>query len=1220
MAGELLRPGVEVIQTFRSVSPSFVRPTLAPCVVGPAFEVINILTSDGAINSKASFGKYNQIGRIITQSSFPDPRENIDELNILEETIRPFMVIGGNLVELLMDPGESFLAISHGSSRAAIKTTSFGIGLVLGGKSLVIAIDNPVYYDTSKDITITFTGGTLTAEEAADQINTAIGEEVASVVDSDVVQIASNKYGSISSVTVRAGASANSVLEIGYTTTGPAQREERIEGSGYYGQDDGDNDTITPWIGFSRGNFIINGSFASFEAKVGLINAETQAFVSAKASAITFGDSGTIPLHVGDFMYADGTKVKNGEIMKIESDRFKIGTINTALSTADENGRYTTKVYNVQEVETLFDDNPFNPKYVWFKATGLIDETATPTAASVTGSTAGAAAEQASVTGTGASGPFLLTGLTIHYIVTIDGVDTEGTFTFTNSYSSMALVATAIGTSIPGVSASDSSGNLKLTTAAYGRLQAIILKANGTANSVFGFSTSVNTTDTGKDVEFLDIPPVITGGTQTFAFSYTSGQTLIIEASSDGLLTWPVARTFTFPATSTAANIAALLALLHTAGSWNGGTLPTNFVISNSGNKLVITGSTGGSLQGLRIGSSSTATGTSAGDDLLFIAGSSFPGFDNINGLTFQFSLDKNPHIYTVTFSSDSLDLAIDDINNLVGATVAYKAGSDDKLKITSPLKGIGSSVQMLGDGNALSSLGLDSTIAFGTGRPFPDAYLDDLNNLVIGSEILRDQVTGYPLNFTFDIGTLYIQFKALRKDVTAVAQVAGVLRIPDTDTLASVLDPLTDDNPLGLALFLCMLNCPGFEAKGLGVDEISAAAPEGTVLAYSRAAGMLESEEVYAIAPLTQDETITGLWRTHVVAMSDPAQGGERIVFFNHEIPVRKNPGIAASGTQANSTATTNQLLLDVNPASGLVALGINPADPITVVMGAYVEVEVEEELRRYNVSSVSGALVNFNVSFSGSENADAFYTTAALTESLINAAWSMKVRGDSLVIPGSNPERLDYSLVADTVAGANSILNNRRAYSVFPDRIKMVVNGIEKSLPGYYACAAIAGMVAGQPPQQPFTNFPITGLTGVVGTEKFSKRQLNIMAGGGTYILVQDVIGGPVCSRHQLSTNVNSIEERELSITKIVDFVAKFIRLGIRKFIGTQVINSQLLDTIGTTIQGLQSFLIEAGVLNGANLNNLVQDETAPDTILVDITIDVPFPCNYIRITLVV
>lgn len=1207
MAGELLRPGVEVIQTFRSASPSFVRPTLAPCVVGPAFEVLNVLTAEAAINSKAKYGEYRQIGKTITQSAFPDPRGNIDELDILEETIRTFMVAGGNLQELLMNPGESFLSSPHASARAAIRTASFGGGLAIGGKVLVLAIDQPVPLTTTSDITITFTGTTLTATQAADQINTAIGAVVATVVNTDQVQIASTVFGALSSVTVRGGASANSLLAIGYDSG--TQREERVEGAGFRGQEDNNNDTITPWIEYYQGDFLVNNVSTSFNAKAGIINVDTGTFVSAKASAITFGTSGTIPLLVGDFVYADGTRIKSGEVMKVEPARFKIGTINTSLSVANSNGRYTTKVYNVAQVGTLFDDNPLAPKYVWFKACNLLDETAVPVAASVTGSTLGAVATQANFTGSGAIAPYTLTGLKLHYIVKVDGVDTEGNFTFTGSYASTALAAAAI--SIPGVTATDVGGQFKFTTTKFGRLQAFTLKADGTANAVLGFSTSVDTTDTGSDVEFLDIPALITSGTQTVPTVSLTGTSLVIEISADGGVTWTTTRTHAFAGEK--ATVAAIVAELQADGAFAGATL----LVTDNGTTFSISTIAGGSLIALRVKSTSTAQGAGK---LNLTIGQNDVGEENLNGQSLSFKFDNNPHLYTVPFVSDSLDEAVDAINAAVGATVASKAGGGlSQLKMTSPLKGA-ASIVLMSSSKAQLAFGLSTTAALGSGRPFPDAYLDGTNNLVVGSQILRDPVTGNPLDFTFDMGTLYVQYKALRKDVSAVAQIAGVLRMPDVATLAAVLDPLTEDNPLGLALFLCMLNCPGFEAKGLGVDAVTGAAPFGTALAYARAAGLLEAEEVYAIAPLTQDEVISGLWRSHVLAMSDPTQGGERIVFFNHVNPTRKNPSIAASGTQANSTATANQLLLDVNPSSGLVALGLHPADPLTAAMGVYVETEVAGELRRYSVATVSGALANFRVTFTGTENEDAFYTDVALTESVVNASWSMKVRGASLTIPGSNPPRPDYSLMADTVAGANSGFNNRRAYSVFPDTIKTVINGIEKSLPGFYACAAIAGMVAGQPPQQPFTNFPITGLTGVVGTEKFKKSQLNIMAGGGTYILTQDVQGGPVVSRHQLSTQLLSIETRELSITKVVDFVAKFMRLGVRKFIGTQVINKDLLDTIGTTIQGMLSFLTEAGVLNGANLNNLVQDETAPDTILVDITLDVPFPCNYIRITLVV
>lgn len=1215
---ELIRPGVEVIQSFRTASPSFVRPTLVPCVVGPAFEVLNVLNSDATINSKAKLGSYDQIGRTVTQTGFPDPRGNVTELDIIEDSVRPFILAGGSLSELLMNPGEAFLTTSHGAAKAAIETVVFngGTGLAIVGKVLVLALDQPVAAATDKDVTITFTGSglNLTSTQCAAQINDALGQEVATVVGAapnDKVRIITKKAGAASSITVRAGGSANSVLQIGYSG-GSAAHEERVEGAGYRAQDDSNNNTTSPWIEFYRGAYFLDGVDTAFVSKAGLINIETGLFVSAKAAAVTFGSTGTIPLVAGDLFLADGLKVKSAEIMKVEPARFRLGTINTTLSTADSRGRYTSKVYDAVEVETLFDANPLAPQYVYFKATGLDPDTLAPVAASVTGSTLGTAATSGVVTSGVITVPAALAGLTIQYVSTVAGVETTGTFTFTGGpFASSAAIAAAVGSNIPGVTATDSSGALRLTTTTTGRLNAINVKATGTANAALNFSTSSDTIGTGTDVEFTDIPANLLTSGQVVPTTTLTGTTLTVEVSTDSGATWPTSRSHLFP--GELANATAIAAALQADGSFAGAVLSA----SASGGEVSIKSVATGQNIAIRIAAASTAIGAGK---LAYTSLQQDSGEEELNGQTLRFKFDKNPRIYEVTFSSNSLDLALADINTAVGATVASKAGGGlDTLKLTSPLKGSASEVLVL-SGAAATAFGLSTTAANGSGRPYPDAYLNSISNLVIGSQILRDQVTGYPLDPLTNLSDLYIQYKGLRKDVSAVAQTAGVLRIPDQQTLSAVLDPITEENPLGLALFMCLVNAPGLEVKALGVDEISAAAPEGTEVAYARAAAMLESEEVYAIAPLTQNEVVHSIFGAHVVAISAPEQGGERIVFINKAMPVRKNPVVAASGTKANSTATSNQMLLDVNPAAGLVAAGKNPALPFAASDGVYMEFEVGSELRRYSVSSVSGSLANFRTTFSTGENTDGFYSTTTLSSTVINASWSLKVRGASIVVPGSNPPRLDYSLVSEVVAEANAGFKNRRLYSVFPDTIKTTVAGVEKSLPGYYACAAITGMVASQPPQQGFTNFPMSGLTGVVGTEKFTKKQLNTMAGGGTYVLIQDVQGGPVTSRHQVSTDGTSIETRELSITKVVDFTAKFLRASIRKFIGVQTIDEQFLDTIGTTIQGILNFLIETGVLNGAEINNILQDADQPDTVLVDITLDVPYPANYIRLTLAV
>jgi hypothetical protein len=1218
--GELPRPGVEVLQTFKSPAPSFVRPTLVPCVVGPAFEVIDVLTTAGGLNPKARFGTYAQMALAITESSFPDPRENIDELDIIESSIKPYMYSGKLLNELKMSPGQSFLAYGSPAGRACIRSKNFSgpTGLDLNGKVLVLAIDVPARADKTKDVVITFLGaGNLTAAQAAEQINEALGFDAATVVGeapNDQVQIASLTYGALSSVTVRAGGSANETLDF------TADKEERVEGYGWRGQDDNNPDTVTPWIEYFIGAYLLDGAATAIPASsntakcIGFLNGENDdAFEAALKAEVTFGDAGTVPLKVGDFFYADGIRVKSGEVSKIEAKRFKVGTINPTLSTADEDGNYTSKVYDVQQVSTLFDANPFAPRYTYFRANGLVWDKLAPVAAAAKGGISANPAVKAYVDGGVIDAGTAVTGTTIHYVSTIDGVENEGTVVFPagGPYDLAGLVTAINALGIPGVLAKQDDGGTKIrlesTTA--GRLNGITVKYDGTANALLGFSTSVDTTAVGTDASF---PALLTTAGQNASLTGLTGTHIDFGISTDGGVTFPAPSNIVVNFGSDPANLGALVTVLNEDAGF-----AAKLVAVAVGTELRVYAKPGTTVNGVKVLAASSCLGAGAGK-ISFTADASAR---SLTGATLKFQFDSNPHIFTVELVADSLDQAIDEINEKVGAVVAAKDATGLKLVLTSTLKGKASKVGFPTTGNTADGVFKLSTgtLTAGSGRPLPDAFLDAANVLNIQSQILRDLVTGYPLDQASNSGTLYIQFRALRLDVSAVAANPGVLRLSDITTLSAVLDPLTEANPLGLAMYLMMVNAPTFECKGLGIDEVTAGAPEGTEVAYARAASLLEAEEVYALAPLTQNEVVHGMWITHSDVMSEPEQGGERIVFINKKMPVRKNSVIALSGLQANTTTNDNEFVLDNDPTPGLVAAGVRgPA--IAEGLHVYLEVTVGGELRRYSVSNVAGAVVTVRTAFASADtNLDGFYSTVK-PANVVNSTFSLKVRGASLVIPGSNPPRLDYSLVADTVAEANATIHNRRCYSVFPDTVKTTIGGVEKALPGFYACAGIAGMVASKPPQQPFTNYPMTGYTGVSGTEKFTKRQLNRMAGGGTYILIQDAIGAPVTCRHQLSTNTNSIEERELSITKVVDFTAKFLRLAVRKFIGINVINNQLLDSLGTTVHAVLKFLEEAGVLNGSAVNNILQDATNKDTVLIDVTLDVPFPCNYIRLTLVV
>jgi hypothetical protein len=497
--------------------------------------------------------------------------------------------------------------------------------------------------------------------------------------------------------------------------------------------------------------------------------------------------------------------------------------------------------------------------------------------------------------------------------------------------------------------------------------------------------------------------------------------------------------------------------------------------------------------------------------------------------------------------------------------------------------------------------------------RPTPDLVVDSAGAVNIKHDIFRD-TKGAPINAQ---GRLIVSYKALRLDVTAEGTDPSLLTITSTDDLDAALLPINTDNPLALMLYFMNINAPGVECTGIGVDAVNSSFPDGTPEAYSRAMTFLEGQEVYALAPATQEAIIHQMWKVHVDMMSEPDNKGERIVFINPKMPTESVPTLVTSGTDGDSTGVTNELdtKLATLPAD-LLAAGIDPSGAIDVSDGLYIDIAYDS--KRYNISAVSGSVITVRVAFAPGENDDAFYSSTNLPSGLVSEAFSIYIRGTALVTSTGKP---DYSRIAQAYQDTGILYGDRRVIMVAPDYCGASLEATEQKIKGYYMCAAIAGMVGQLAPQQGFTNYPITGFTRVIGSNGvFSEKQMSVAAAGGTYWILQEVSGGPLTCRHQLTTDLTSVETRELSITKGVDFVAKFMRGGLKNFIGKFNITQPFLDTLSTVVQGQLSFLTESGVLVGGDLNNIVQDKDNPDTVLIDVTLDMPYPCNYLRLTLVI
>ncbi len=777
-------------------------------------------------------------------------------------------------------------------------------------------------------------------------------------------------------------------------------------------------------------------------------------------------------------------------------------------------------------------------------------------------------------------------------IVSVDG-GADQTFTASSEANAAALIA-AITAALTGVTASlGSSDGLVLTSDSTGAGASIEIKG-GTINALVGISTE---TVTGYNIASIDdgngdvVTPILEfvgedftasatqatlTGSAAVTLPLTAGSTLII---SDG----QQEQTITFTAAALIGDVVdEINAVVGTAA---GGKITAS---DAGGGELLLTHSDYGDESFIKIVGGTALSDLDPGGTPVLVAGAEARGV--------PFPPQPGDYLYVDgSYYSTILQVA--------------PGGEVDRLKVTQQ-------VAITTDVGSKFYIQAKNLVAGGSAtRPYPDLEVSSSGVVQLKHSFIRD-----PYGVVNDVkAPIYLSYTAVRKDVSPSAASPGLLRFDDSATLVSSLSPVTADNPLALGLFFALLNAPGAQVTGLGVDEVSSDAPFGTVEAFTRAAEYLEGFEVYALAPLTHDQTVGQVFKTHVDFMSEPEQKGERIVLWNPEVPTHSLDTLVGSGTDGDALTTTTFDTKIATLAALVQNAGVTPTGTIPVSEGLYLDIASDN--KKYSIKSVSGSQVVLRTTpgdFAAGENDDGYYAESALTLPLISETYAVRVRGTALVTPTGQQ---DKTAVAETIQSLGQTFLDRRFWMTFPDSCAATLSGIEQVIEGFYMNAAIAGMIAQQPPQQSFTNFPMTGFTRVIGSnDTFSERQLNVMAAGGAYIIVQDSQSAPLIARMALTTDLTSIETRTDSITKVVDFTAKFMRKGVRNFIGRFNITQAFLDSLGSVIQGLIGFLVETGVLIGGTLNNLIQDEDSPDTVLIDITLDVPYPCNYIRLTLVV
>jgi len=451
--------------------------------------------------------------------------------------------------------------------------------------------------------------------------------------------------------------------------------------------------------------------------------------------------------------------------------------------------------------------------------------------------------------------------------------------------------------------------------------------------------------------------------------------------------------------------------------------------------------------------------------------------------------------------------------------------------------------------------------------------------NTTANYDVLKNLTTGFG-------GQVLMSYRADRTDLTGqVISLATELEVEET------LGLILPTNPLALGVSLAL------RASGnAGVIVFAVPTNANTVSDYSSALELLKTrEDVYWVTPLSEDKAVISLVTAHVNTMSQPLNKGERRALVSTILdtidPVLPNTTTAVALAGAIPSGIANRLNATI--------------DWSLVSVGELIWL-VDVDGNKLESQRISSIVVGSN------------YALTFVGFSAIYVGTSVSFRIETY--PRSKQQQAeawrDYGLS----------LNNKRISILRPDRVEISYTDktgprpVDRTelLPGYFACCAFAGFRSVLEPQKPVTNMPVPGIGKLVHSNfYFSPDQLNTIAEGGNMLLVQRDANAAPTVRHQLTSNMDSIEERELSIGTLVDYCAKVVRNGMRPFIGKHNITDEYLTQLRGVAEALIRALVQSGVLRpGSSLTRLEQNKDRPDEIDLDISFVVPYPCNRINV----
>ena len=471
----------------------------------------------------------------------------------------------------------------------------------------------------------------------------------------------------------------------------------------------------------------------------------------------------------------------------------------------------------------------------------------------------------------------------------------------------------------------------------------------------------------------------------------------------------------------------------------------------------------------------------------------------------------------------------------------------------------------------------------------------------------------------------LYVQHRDL---ITATA--ADISSISSNALVPTTLGTVHPDNPLAFGVHMATLNCGDRLVYFCGV-------PTDDLDGYSRVLDKATlTDEVYLICPTTMDVSVAQAVKAHVNDMSTAENKLWRIGFVSVEPPAVDS----IYDQTSNPSGEPFYAKLILAPKRDWVLDGAN-------VVQFMKDGDPEDQMPNSTVRCLTEVQVGDVVRIWLDNSEDDWDDTPHYTERYVSKILSNNTlqlsKGITVCSASCKPDdlpagkengrfkvevyrKLTPAQQVQYIADQSSSLATRRMYNVFPSTASnagVVFDG------SFLACAA-AGLVSSVLPQQPVTNVEINGVDDIpVVYQTYTKAQLDTIAAGGTFIIMQDRPNAKVYVRHQISTaySEGNLLKAELSVTKNLDSISYYFAEIFAPYIGKYNITPVLIDILSTRLStGLAALESDTAaglygpqvLADGTEILYVRQSEVNKDHVEARVHLNLPVPFNYFDLDL--